>query len=146
MVKQKTTSKVQSQEAQLQQQLAEAQEREKRALADYQNIIRRNQEERLRLTKAVTQEVVGRLVEPLHHLNLAAQQLNDPGLDMVVTQLWQKLHEMGLQEIDVLGKPFDVETMEVVEKKGEGTTVTQVMTPGYVLNGEVIQHARVVVG
>lgn len=130
----------------LQAQLAEAQEREKRALADYQNIIRRNQEERLRIVKSATHEVVSRLIEPLHHLNLAAQQLNDPGLDLVVTQLWQKLNEMGLQEIKVLGKPFDVETMEVIDKKGNGNVVKEVMTPGYSLNGEVIQHARVVVG
>lgn len=138
--------KLQQQLEQVTQQLVAAQEREKRALADYQNIIRRNQEERTRLVKMVTQEVVGRFIEPLHHLNLAAQQLHDTGLDMVVSQLWQKLNEMGLEELDVLGQPFDVHTMEVVEAEGDGQMVKRVMTPGYMLNGEVIQHAKVVVG
>lgn len=132
--------------AQTQQLLAEAQEREKRALADYQNIIRRNQEERLRLAKVVTQEVVSRFIEPLHHLGLAAKQLDDAGLNMVVNQLWQKLNDLGLAELDVMGQPFDVHTMEVVDTQGKGQTVTQVMSPGYTLNGEVIQHAKVVVG
>lgn len=131
---------------QTQQQLTEAQERERRALADYQNLVRRNQEERQRIAKSTAQEVVGTLLDPLQHLNLAAKQLNDQGLDLVTNQFWQRLRDLGLQEIDVMDKEFDVATMEVVEKKGDGNKVIDVRQPGYTLHGEVLQHAKVVVG
>lgn len=129
-----------------QHQLAEAQERERRALADYQNMVRRNQEERQRIAKMTAQEVVSTLLDPLHHLSLAAQQLDDQGLHMVTNQFWQRLNDLGLQEIEVIDKEFNVDTMEVVEKQGEGNQVIDVRQPGYTLHGEVLQHAKVVVG
>lgn len=135
--------------AQLESQLITAQESEKRALADYQNLVRRSSQERVEWAKLATLEFVEALIEPLRNLNLASQNLNDQGLNMVVAQFWQKLEEQGLQEItaeQIKDQPFDVETMEAVEKKGDGDTVLEVLTPGYKLNDKVISHARVIVG
>jgi molecular chaperone GrpE len=132
--------------AQAQAEQTAATEREKRALADYQNLVRRSQEDRLRVAKLAGAEVVGALLEPLDHLGLAATQLKDKGLDMVVGEFWQVLGEIGLAEIPVMGLPFDLSTMEAVERTGKGEKVTQVVKKGYTLNGEVIQHAKVVLG
>jgi molecular chaperone GrpE len=123
-----------------------AQESERRALADYQNIVRRQQQERTQLIKMATKEVVEPLLEPLNHLGMAAAQLNDTGLNMVVEQLWSALRDQGLTEVDVLGKPFDLETMEVVTTEGSATVVTKVVSKGYSLYGQVIRHAKVVMG
>lgn len=131
-------------------QLQQAKDAELRARADYQNLIRRNQAERQQLIKLATKSLVSDLLQPIEHLALASQQLNDQGLNMVVTQFWQTLENNGLQEINPVGQPFDVETMEAVEIKGEGSEdeleVLSVVKRGYRLNGEVIQHAKVVVG
>jgi len=128
----------------LEQQLQQAQEKEKRSLADYQNLLRRTQEERLKSIKLANQTLLEELVQPLEHLEMAAGQLNDPGLNMVLGQLKKTLTDAGLAEIEVLGKEFDLNLMEVVEKQGEANKVVKVVRKGYSLNGVVIQHAKVV--
>ncbi|MBU0978582.1 MAG: nucleotide exchange factor GrpE [Patescibacteria group bacterium] len=130
----------------LQSELAEAQAKAIRAVADYQNLLRRTQEERSKLVKLVAIEVMESLLLPIEHLNLVAQQSPDPGVKMAIDELKQALQKQGLEEIQVMGKEFDVEQMEVVERSGEGNQVTQVVKPGYTLFGQVIQHAKVIVG
>jgi molecular chaperone GrpE len=142
----------------LQTELNLAKEKERRAVADYQNLVRRSGEERIRVAKLAALDFVEVLLEPLSHLSLASHQLNDQGLNMVVDQLWRKLNEIGLEEINPLGQPFDVNTMEAVfdpnkevqnlEKKDEKNLihkVSKVVAKGYKLNGEVVRHAKVIV-
>ena len=143
--KDKKTSKTTTQLSLLQKQLADSLEREKRALADYQNLVKRNQEDRLKLIRLANKDLIETLLTPLEHLNLAAEQLDDQGLNMVVRDFWQVLEEAGLEEIYPKGEKFDLATMEVVEKKGEGDRVSKVVRRGYRLNGQVIQHAKVIV-
>ena len=136
--------------AQLQSELQMAQEAEKRAKADYQNLVRRTQEERVQLIKLATLTFVQDILQPLDHLSLAAQQLKDPGLDIVVSQFWQVLTDHGLQELRPVGQKFDHNSMEVVETEPDAAedqaVVVKVVNAGYQLNGSVIQHAKVVVG
>lgn len=129
-----------------QENFAQAQEREKRLLADYQNLQRHTREERTALIKMANKDFCLELLQPLEHLNLATTQLNDPGLNMVTEQLWKKLAEMGLEIIPVLNKKFDLETMEVVDKQNKGEKVVKIVRNGYRLNGQVIQHAQVILG
>lgn len=126
--------------------IAIAQQKEQRALADYNNLQRRTREERTKLVHLATIELVEALLQPLSHLRLASEQIKNQGLEMVVDQLWQVLTHHGLETIAVLGKEFDVKTMEVVEKEDAGEVVTKVVREGYTLNGVVIQHAKVVLG
>lgn len=128
----------------LKEQLRVALEREKRSLADYQNLVRRTQEERAMLVKFANKDLCQALLQPLEHLSLAALSLHDKGLDMVLAQFWKELARFGLTEMEVLGKAFDVATMEVVEKRAKGERVIEVVRKGYLLSGEVIQHAQVI--
>ncbi|MCB9801488.1 MAG: nucleotide exchange factor GrpE [Pseudomonadales bacterium] len=130
--------------AELEAALSAASEREKRAVSDYQNLVRRTADERLRLIRMSNKDFVESLLQPLEHLSLAAEQIDDQGLRMVIDQLWQTLEQQGLEEMKVLNQPFDVATMEVVEKEGDGDVVSKVVSRGYTLNGEVIQFAKVV--
>lgn len=119
-------------------------EREKRALADYQNLQRRSQEERMAFIKMANKDFCQVLLQPLEHLSLAAINIKNQGLDMVIEQFWKELRDFGLEELEVLGKKFDINTMEVVDKQGDGEKVTKVVRKGYRLNGEVIQYAQVI--
>ncbi|MEN8253468.1 MAG: nucleotide exchange factor GrpE [Patescibacteria group bacterium] len=135
--------------------LQESQEREKRAVADYQNLIRRQQQERLEIIKLSVSELIADLIQPLDHLFLAAAQINDQGLDMVISQLWEVLKDHGLEEINPeSGDKFDLELMEAVEseqggKRQVGTqhtaSVQKLASKGYKLNNKVIRHAKVIV-
>ncbi len=135
-----------------------AKEKERRAVADYQNLVRRSGEERNRIAKLAALDVVEVMLEPLSHLSLASEQLNDQGLRMVVDQLWRKLNEIGLEEINPIGQPFDVNTMEAIldptikaedlakkDEKNLTHKVSKVVAKGYKLNGEVVRHAKVIV-
>lgn len=121
-----------------------------RAQADYQNLSRRTEEERQKIYQTVAKIFVAELLEPLEQLNMAAVQLNDPGLNMVLEKLAKVLEQHGLKPIEVVGQPFDVETMECVEVedgiKPELGVVTKELRQGYRLGDEVIQHAKVIVG
>jgi molecular chaperone GrpE len=126
------------------QQLIDAKRREQLALADYQNLMRRTAEERSRVARLAARNFIEDLLQPLSHLTLASEQLNDPGLNMVVSQLWQALEQNGLVKIDALGKAFDVETMEATQKGDKGEKVIKIVRDGYKLNDEVIQHVKVI--
>lgn len=142
-----SAEELQQQLHQLQQELQQCSERERRALADYQNVLRRSQEERAKLIALANADLMQSLLQPLDHLELAARQLQDKGLDMVLAQFKGTLTQFGLEPIAVEGKKFDIETMEAVERKSpEGETVVEVRATGYTLNGQVIRHAKVVVG
>jgi molecular chaperone GrpE len=132
--------------AELRARLSEAQAKELRALADYQNLIRRSQEDRAKFIQMANRDVLEALLQPLEHLEMAATQNQDKGVMMVLEQLKKTLAQFGLQEIEVAGKEFDVATMEAVEGSVPGKKVAKVVRKGYILNGSVIQHAQVVLG
>lgn len=121
-----------------------------RAQADYQNLLRRTREERSQLIKMASKQLVSDILEPLEHLSMVAEKSDDKVLPVVLQQLWSKLEENGLQEIVCMGQPFDLQKMEVIDQKDEASeedaVVVSVAKRGYTLNGEVIQHAKVVLG
>ncbi len=141
-----TSDKHKAKVAELEEQLAQAKTAELRAHADYQNLRRRTEEERIKIVKFASRELAAALLQPLDHLDLAVAHLKDKGLEMTVQHLWQTLKDHGLTTMEVVGQPFDPLTMEVVDKEGEGEVVTKEVKKGYLLNGEVIQHAKVIVG
>jgi len=149
MKKQKQQSPADSIEkriADLEKQIITLTERERRAQADYANVLRRTQEERSNLVKFATIDIVSDLLESFEHLSLAAEQLQDAGLSMIVSKLWQTLNAHGLEELEVVGKPFNPNTMEAVaaaEDVNKEAVVKKVIRRGYSLNGKIIQFAKV---
>ncbi len=122
------------------------QEQASRALADYQNLVRRQKEDQSKMAQVARMMIFASLLEPLRNLAFAAKSLDDQGLNMVIEQFWQVLGEQGLKEIKPMGEKFDPKTMEAVEKLGEGEIVQEVLTPGYSLGEQVLQVAKVKVG
>ena len=117
-----------------------------RALADYQNLERRQREERTQTIEFAKQQVFADLLQPLEHLDLAAKSLKDQGLDMVVKQFWETLQDKGLTMTSPQGQAFDAQTMEAIEKVGDGETVQEVVAPGFMLGTHVLRPAKVKVG
>lgn len=69
---------------------------------------------------------------------------------MVYKQFLDTLHEMGVQEMDVKGKPFDHMTMNALSKMdcGQENTdkVVEVYKNGYTMGEKVLRYAEVIVG
>ncbi len=126
--------------------LNQARERELKALADYNNLVKRQASQQSQLAAMAARELIEKLISPLHHLQLAAEHLDDQGIKMVVDEFLKVLNAEGLEEINPLGQEFDERTMEAVEKDGKGLKVKKVLQRGYLYKGQVIKPAKVIVG
>lgn len=124
-----------------------AEEAYKRALADYQNLQFRTQQERAQLIKNAGSELLQDLLPTLDHLDLALKHFTDPSLQMVANELRKTLEQHGLQKIETIGQAFDPSTMEAVDTApGTENQVVSEQRAGYKLGQAVIRHALVVVG
>lgn len=116
-----------------------------RALADYQNYEKRVREEKEQIGHIANTGIILKLLPFLDNLDKAEIFIRDDGLKIVKEKFYQILKELGLEEIQVLGKPFDphiVEAIEVVEGK-EDNIVRGVLRKGYMYNGKVLRVAHV---
>lgn len=133
----------------LEQEREELDKQYRRALADYQNLLKRTGEEKEDLVKYANEGLLKELLPVFDHLKLSLQHISEEnkndqwvqGVEYVVKQFREVLEENGVKEIEVEGKEFDPEYMEAVE--GEGDTVKREIKPGYTLNGKVIIPAKV---
>ncbi len=122
-------------------------EQVKRALADYQNLERRIEEERKILSQLSCAILIEKFLPILDNLENAQKHLNDQGLEMVIRQFKDVLSQEGVEEIPTEGSHFDPkfhEAIEVTEGPNEGRIV-KVARKGYKINNKVIRPAQVTV-
>ena len=120
----------------------------KRALADYQNLERRIDEERRLLAHLSSALVIEKLLPVLDNLENAQKYLKDEGLEMVIKQFKDVLVSEGVSEITAEGSPFDPnlhEAVEITQSDKEGI-VLKVLRKGYKINDKVLRPTRVAVG
>lgn len=131
----------------LEAQLSEASNDRMRALADFHNLQSRTRADQEKFVKLSTGSLVAQLLTPFDHLNMAAAQSKDQGLEMIARQFKQIFEQEGVKEIEAEGKKFDPSTMEAIEQvEGEKDIVVKVLTPGYKLHDYVLRPAKVQVG
>lgn len=119
----------------------------KRALADYQNLQRRTQEEKAGWIKFAGQSVLLKLLPVLDTLMLAQKHNPDQGLNLSITQFLDVLKQEGVEKIDTLNKVFDPQLMECVDtQEGEDGKILAETRAGYLLQGQVLRPAQVKVG
>lgn len=118
-----------------------------RALADYQNLERRTQEEKEAFAKYANVELVLKILPGLDSLEKAQEHLKDAGLELAVKQLKDGLKLAGVAQINSLGVKFNPETMECLELvEGEEGNVIDEIRKGYQLGDKIIRTALVRVG
>lgn len=119
-----------------------------RALADYQNLERRVDQDREEQIKLASKKIIQDILGAFDTLEKADKHLKDPGLTLGVKSFWSVLEADGVKKIEVLGKKFDpqlMECVEVAESDKDGEVVEEVRT-GYMLWDKVIRVAQVKVG
>lgn len=134
----------------LQKQLDEVTNNWKRALADYQNLEKRTQEEKLNFSQFVNSQLVSKLLPVLDALDQLVkldQFAKDEHLNLVVKQFRDILTGEGLEKIEVLNKEFNPEEMECLEVvEGEDQKVMEETRTGYKLKGKILRVSQVKVG
>ncbi len=131
----------------LQEKISEAESNYRRALADYQNLQRRAQEERINWIQSANKDLLLKLLPVLDTLRLAYKHLNDKGLELSIQQFLDVLEKEGVRQIETIDKEFNPHTMECIEiVTGEEDKVIEEIRAGYMLHDKVLQSAQVKVG
>ena len=119
----------------------------KRALADYQNLEKRVEEERKLLSKLSASLLIEKLLPVLDNLEKAQVHLKDEGLEIVLKQFKEILTQEGVEEIAAEGAQFNPHYHEAVEsQQGEqDNLVIKVLTKGYKIEDTILRPAKVIV-
>ena len=124
-----------------------------RKLAEFDNFRKRVEREREEIRLAGVEEMVRELLPVLDNFERALQHAEDDsgafreGVEMIAKQLWDTLEHRGVQELNPVGKPFDPELHEAVQRVEDGQyppgTVAWVMLKGYAMGDRLVRPAMV---
>lgn len=123
-----------------------------RALADYDNLRRRTDEEKQIWFKVAGSRVIEKFLGIYDMLVSAQSHLNDQGLGIVLTEFKRAIEEEGYEEVRVVvdETDFDSNVMEVIEAvpteaEDKKDKVAEVLMVGWKAKNEdaVLRHAKV---
>lgn len=126
-----------------------------RAKADFANYKKRIEKNRFQDRVRAQEEVILELLPVLDNFERALQvnpenkeaQNLCKGVEMIFKQLWTTLKELGLEEIEALGKPFDHNLHEAVERvcleDKPAEMVVEVIQKGYKMGARVLRPSMV---
>ena len=156
-----------SREAELEEELAQVQERLDKALyalSDAQNAQRRAQQEGEKQAKFASEKFAKDILAVADNLGRAldswrkdvddaeqselAQKLAE-GVQMTETELLNTLKRHGVERIESVGQPFDPNYHQAVQEMDDPEwphhTVLQELQPGYTMHGRLLREAMVIV-
>ena len=138
-------------------QLADANDRNLRLMAEFENFRRRNAKEQLELIETANGKLLEKLSEVQDNFERAFAAENkakdleafEKGMQMIYNQFSKVLTDAGLEQIDPTGKEFDPNLHEALmqqpsETIPEGHVVT-VFQKGYKLKNKILKTAKVIV-
>lgn len=141
--------------ADLEQQVADANEARLRALAEFQNYRRRTDEERESLKVFLLTGVMESLLPIVDNFGRAVESMNASsdidklrdGISGIHRQLATLLEKNGVEQIEADGAAFDPNlhnaVMRVEDSGAPADTVVEVLQPGYKIGGRVLRPALV---
>jgi len=131
----------------LKQQIGDFENKYRRALADYQNLQKRTQEEKGEWIRSANRDLLLRILTVLDTLMLAQQHTQDKNIQVTVQQFLDVLKSEGVVKIDAVGKKFDPNTMEAIATDvGEEGIVLEELRIGFMMNDKLLRAAQVKVG
>jgi len=144
--KQNTPPAIADDSSKLQEEIKTLNENWKRALADYQNLVKRMENDKKELMRFVSTSIISKLIPTLDILEMAATHSQDAGVKMAVGQFQQVLKDEGLQEIvPQIGQEFNAYNHEAIEvfPGDKDNTIADVVLKGYKIGDYVIRPAKV---
>ncbi|SNT15068.1 molecular chaperone GrpE [Anaerovirgula multivorans] len=124
-----------------------------RLQADFANYKKRVEKEKSDIYLYANEKLAVELLNIIDNLERAlASQIEDrnnglyEGIQMVLKQLIDTMKKHGIEEIDALNKPFDMNLHHAVmkeEAEAETDEVIEVLQKGYTIHGKVLRPAMV---
>lgn len=143
----------------LQYEKAEQNDKYLRLFSEFDNFRKRMNKEKIDIIKTASKEVIEGLLPVLDDFDRALQHLKDQnadeetihGVELIYNKLLNNLKSKGLEPMDSKGKEFDTDFHDAITQIPAPTDdlkgkVVDVAEKGYLLNGTIIRHAKVVVG
>ena len=125
----------------------------KRAAADLINYKKDEMERMAFLGTYAKEAMVLKVLPIIDNFYLAAKEIPKEvkestwggGFIQIAKQIEDFLKKEGIEEIEVIGKPFNPEVMEIVEQVegGESGIVAGELQKGYIINGKVLRPTKV---
>lgn len=145
--KEKLTNPTSNESCDLTEKIAEINDKLARSLADYANLEKRIESQRQFFFTMAVSSIITKMVDVLDDLYLAQEHLKDKGLEIAISKFVSVLKAEGLEEVDALNKKFNPENMDCIDvTDGPQDIVVEIKKQGYLLNGQNIRPAQVVVG
>jgi molecular chaperone GrpE len=154
-----SSDKVVTRERELEEKLAEMQDKYLRLSAEFDNYRKRTLREKMELSKYASEDMLLKLLPVMDDFDRAVSNIESSsdyiamknGIDLIYVKFNDFLKQNGVREIDSLNCPFDVDLHDAVaklaveeeDKKGK---IIDVIQKGYYLQDKVIRHSKVVVG
>ncbi len=130
----------------------------KRALADYQNLMKQTVKDKLEFAKYANENFIMEILPVYDNMKISLIHSNEQldtngwieGVKYIIKQFKDILINFGVEEIEATGKKFDHLTMEAVnneetDDKKLDNIVAKEIKSGYKLHGKVIIPAKVAV-
>lgn len=143
-----------TEEEKLREQLADANDKYLRLMAEYDNFRKRSAKERLELTASATGNAVSEILPVFDNFERALQvetadEAYKQGVEMIFKQFGEAVKKLGVEVIDPTGEVFDPNIANAVNQiedpdLGENV-VAQTFQKGYKIGDKVIRYAMVVV-
>ena len=147
--------------AELREKAAKADEHWERVLrqtAELDNFKKRSAREREDAVKYANERLIGQLLPVLDSFTMAVAATEaastdveslKTGVNMILTQFQGILRDMGVEELDAAGQPFDPSWQEAMSQQettdAEDGSVLQQLRKGYRLKGRLLRPASVIV-
>ena len=148
-------SKLESQLAELTEEIERKSDKNVRLLAEFDNYKRRTQEERSRLFKYAGEELAKAILPILDDLHRTLESDGKgkartilEGIELIVAKLDKTLEDQGIVPFDSVGQDFDADLHEALmsEKSDKGDDVLlKEFEKGYKYDDKILRHAKVVV-
>lgn len=143
----------------IQQELDEIKDKYLRLSAEFDNYRKRTLREKQELISRAAENTLLKLLPVVDDFDLALKSASETnnyeavieGLEIIKKSLLNFLKNSGVQEIDAIGLELDTDFHDAItkmpaqneEQKGK---IIDIIKKGYLLNGNVIRHAQVIIG
>ena len=119
----------------------------KRLHADYANLKKRSEDEKVETIKFANEKLLKNIIELYSEFELATRYFKDEGYEKLVEKFTKFLEKEDVSIIDPANTDFDPYYHEAIEKvDGELNKVVKVYSKVFLLNGKLLKPAFVAVG
>lgn len=114
-----------------------------RALADYQNLVKRVEKEKQDFVHYANERLILNLLEITDDFERALKEVTDTGIALIYKKLCDLISSEGVERISIQETDlFNPDYMQCIDAEPEGAKLVEVR-PGYRKNGKVIRAALV---